>query len=236
MQPNIALSRRLLLGICLMWAIPAVAVKPHSLDDIRRTVEEFVSAEYRELGQLSGVEVGRLDPRLRLAQCEQPLTPFLPHGRGRGSHVTVGVRCAGAKPWTLYVPAQITVHVEVLTAAGTLARGSVLKESDLRPIARDIAALPHGYYRDARALVGMQLRRPLRPGEVISPAMVERAALIERGQALWLVGTSGGVSVSMKGEALEDGALGERIQVRNLSSKRIIEAEVTGKNEARVAL
>jgi flagellar basal body P-ring formation protein FlgA len=44
----------------------------------------------------------------------------------------------------------------------------------------------------------------------------------------------GGLSLTGQGVALESGAAGERIRVRNVSSQAVLEAEVVGPGEVRV--
>lgn len=222
-------------ALALFWSL-AAAAGTQSLDQVTATVRSFVEQEYAGLGTISEVHIEALDPRLKLAACERPPQAFAAPGQRRMGNVTVGVRCKGARPWTLYVPVRIVSEVAVLTAARPLPRGAVLKPSDLLPLSRDVAALPHGYFTDAGRLIGMQLKRPLHAGDTISPAAVTAPTLVERGQQVLLRAAVDGIQISMKGEALEDGASGERIRVRNLSSRRVVEAEVIGRNQVRVPL
>lgn len=214
----------LLLGLGACWT-PALA-GVQSLEAIRASVERYVRTEFRTLGEISAVEVSTLDPRLQLAACEQPLEPFTPTGQHRLGHATVGVRCTGERPWTLYVPVRIESSVKIMTAARALPRGKILTPDDITPVVRDVAALPYGYFTSAEILTGQRLKRAVRPGEVFSPTMVAPAPLVERGQTVWITTKAGGINVRMQGEALADGAAGDRINVRNLSSRRILEAEV----------
>lgn len=239
--PRAALAAQQALGLAvlvcgLLWATPGAAVKRQSLQEVAGTVRQFVRQSYADLGTVSSVEVTSLDPRLNLAACEVPLQAFAANGQRRLGNTTVGVRCGGEKPWTLYVPVKIVSQVTVLASAQPLRRGSVLKASDLVPISRDAATLPHGYFVEPKALVGMQLKRSIRAGEAIVPSAVTAAPVVERGQEVLLTAAINGIEVSMKGEALEDGAAGERIQVRNLSSRRVVEGEVIGRNRVRVPL
>ena len=55
------------------------------------------------------VKAGHLDSRLRLAACDAPLEAFQPDGGRTLGSTTVGVQCAGSKPWTLYVPVKVSL-------------------------------------------------------------------------------------------------------------------------------
>jgi flagella basal body P-ring formation protein FlgA len=216
-------------------AIAMADVQP--LEDIRAAITTFIAKEYPSAENVQPeVVVGRLDPRLRLSRCEGMLEAFSPHGQKTSGNTTVGVRCNHGKPWTLYVPVTINGYTEVLTLATPLPKGTVLKKSDLAPIRHNIAALPHGYFSDPARLVGMELRRPMRAGEVVTPNAISTPAVVERGQQVILIAETGMIAVSMKAEALQDGSIGQRIQVRNLSSRRVVEAEVVSRNVVKVVL
>lgn len=222
--------------LALLWLLSTSAGAAQSLTDIEQTVKSHVKREFSSLGTISAIEITSLDPRLKLAACEKRLEAFTANGQRRLGNTTIGVRCSGARPWTLYVPVKIVSQVTVLTAAQPLSRGALLTAADLVPVVRDAATLPHGYFTQPKELIGMQLRRTLRVGEVILPNAVGQPPLVERGQAVLLTAETGGIKVTMKGEALQDGGAGERIQVRNLSSRKIIEGEVLGRNHVRVPL
>jgi flagella basal body P-ring formation protein FlgA len=214
----------------------AAAADVQSLTSIRDSVERYIRADFQALGKISAVEVAQLDPRLQLAACEQPLSPFIPNGQRRLGNVTIGIRCDGARPWTLYVPVRIVSSVNIMTAARSLPRGSILTSQDIVVVERDPSTLPYGFFTDAAELLGQQLKRGIRPGEAFSPAMVAPPPLVERGQIVWIATEAGSLKVSMQGEALTAGAAGQRIRVRNLSSKRVLEAEVVSANLVRIDL
>jgi flagella basal body P-ring formation protein FlgA len=57
---------------------------------------------------------------------------------------------------------------------------------------------------------------------------------INRGEPVRMQLQVGGLSLNGQGLALESGAAGERIRVRNLSSQAVLEAEVVGPGLVRV--
>lgn len=225
---------RYLFLLALAFGCTSALAATQSLATIRSAVERHVHAEFSELGPITSVEVSTLDPRLRLSACKKPLAPFTPNGQHRLGNTTIGVRCEDDRPWSLYVPVRIVSNVNILTAARPLPRGSILTPDDISTSQRDAATLPYGFFTDPDLLAGLQLKRAIRPGEVFSPTMVTPPPLIERGQTVWIAAETEGIKVTVKGEALADAAAGERVRVRNLSSKRTIEAEVTGPAMVRV--
>lgn len=211
----------------------AGADERQSLDEIREAVTEHARTKLAE-GSNSTVEVSRVDPRLRLAPCAEPLETFEPPGRGSRSRSTVGVRCHAPSPWTLYVSVRIETTKEVFAAARAIPRGSLLTESDLTRVERNVNRLTRGYFTDAAQLVGMEASRPLREGEIVTAGRVDAPQLVERGQTVLITASGSGASISMSGEALQSGALGERIQVRNNSSERVVEGEVVADSRVQV--
>ncbi len=227
----------LFIALCAFPAGGALADdQRQSLDSIRHAVKTFIAEQHVVVGEDTQIQISRLDSRLRLAACESPLNAFAPHANNRPGNMTVGVRCEGERPWTVYVPVRIDSYIEVLTLTTAVTRGTVLKESDLRPIRRNLATLPQGYFTDPVDVIGREARRSLRAGDIISPNAIAEPHLVNRGQEVWLTAEGGGISVSAKAEAMQDGAQGDRIQVRNLSSRRVIEAEVIGPQQVRTAL
>ena len=172
------------------------------------------------------VEPGRLDSRLRLRLCEEGLEGFLNSGASLSGSSTVGVRCNGPVQWTLYVPVRIAVEGEVVVLADPQPRGTVLAPAQLRLERQEISGLSGGYLTGIEEARNMVLRRALNGGTVLTPHLLEPARLVQRGQEVLLVADNGSVAVRVRGEALADGARGDRVRVRNLSSRSIVEGVV----------
>ena len=90
------------------------------------------------------------------------------------------------------------------------------------------------YYADLNGLAFGELARNLQAGEPLRQSDVRPAVLVRKGQVVLLtVGTPGGLQVTLRSEAQQDGRLGEAIQLRNPESGRVMSGIVTGKNTAR---
>lgn len=83
-----------------------------------------------------------------------------------------------------------------------------------------------GALTDPARLVGQEARvalyagRPIRPGDVVPPAVVDR------NQPVTLVFDHGALIISTEGRALGRGAVGEVIRVMNLSSRTTVSGRV----------
>lgn len=206
-----------------------------SIEAIETAVRGFLEAQGKEQPGQWDIRVHRLDRRLRLHACASPLETFAPHGRVKLSgRTTVGVRCNDAKPWKLYVPVSIDQYLDVIVARHPLRTGQRVSAADLTTARRNSSNMPYGYYRETGHIVGQAVKQPVAAGDVIRPGTLSAPTLVRRGQELMLVADTGSVTVSMSGVALENGARGERIRVRNSRSGRTVEGTVLDSHRVQV--
>ena len=210
------------IALALVAASPArvTAEAGHSLAAIAAAVEAHVAAGETDDSEIL---VGRLDPRLRLAPCVEPLVLRDTRGAHGGRPAAIEVRCEGARPWALYVPVTVRRHAEVVVAARPVARGASLAAADLRLARVAVASGAEDYFTQPEQVVGRVAGRVLAQGEALLARQLRRAQLIRRGDQVVLASSGGSISVSVRGTALEDGGAGDRVTVRNLSSERIVE-------------
>lgn len=120
-----------------------------------------------------------------------------------------------------------------LLLAGPLAAETVVASRTIRPeeiIGPGDLVLGEGSavggITDPAQLVGKEARRalyagrPVRPGDVGPPAVVERNAIIP------LVYTRNGVTISTEGRALDRAGPGDVIRVMNLASRATVSARI----------
>ena len=205
--------------------------------DIYEAARQFMLEHVQSLySQVPEITTGSLDSRLKLRQCELPLEAFFPKGGRDLGKVTVGVRCDDAKPWSLYVPMTVSIYKEVLVAAKPLQRGKILTNDDLKLVSKDLSELSRGYIEDRQLLLGMQVKQHTPAGKALTPAMMKKPRVVEKGQRVTMVVKAVGMEVRMAGKALVPGAIGDRVRVHNLTSKQTLEGTVTAPGEVRIEL
>ncbi|MCU1715789.1 flagellar basal body P-ring formation chaperone FlgA [Pseudomonas sp. 5P_3.1_Bac2] len=217
----------------------AETTRPADLIGAGETFLEQAVTEFLQRSDIDGrheVQINRLDPRLRLPLCPQPLTTTLENPKEPLGRVTLRVRCEGDAPWTVFVPGQVKLYRQVVIAARPLKRDSLLTEQDIVMAERDVGLLNQGYLSAAEQAVGKKLTRPLQPNQVLGPIHVQLAEAIRKGDHVVISARSGTINVRMPGEALSDGVPGKQISVRNLRSGRVIRAQVTGPGQVEVAM
>ncbi len=220
-------------GLCL--AAGAAAAPREDAARLLATAQAFVRAQLGA-GDDVRVRLGRLDPRLRLRRCQGTMEAFWPHGRRpRAGHASVGVRCRGPVAWKIYLPLEIRRFARVVTAGRALPAGHVLAVSDLKTVRLEVDGL-RSYHHEARRLAGSVLRRPLAAGQPVEAAHVTPPLLVRRGERVVVEARVDGLAVRTSGEALSAGRKGDTIRVRNLRSKRVVQAVVTGRGRVEVVL
>ena len=200
---------------------------------------EFMVEDYLERSEINArheIQVNPLDPRLRLAACDSDLTQSLESPAQPVGRVTVRVSCEGSTPWTVFVPAQVRIFRPVVVVKTALRRDSIIGAGDVALVEQDVSLLNRGYVTEVEQVIGRKLTRATRTDQVLTPAMLQLAEAVRRGDQVVISARSGGINVRMQGEALSGGTLGQQISVRNLTSQRVIRARVTGPGQVEVEM
>jgi flagella basal body P-ring formation protein FlgA len=199
---------------------------------------EFTVEDYLATSQTEGryeIEVKQLDPRMHMPMCDKELTATLESPKPLG-RVTVKVRCEGSSPWTVYVPAQVRLFRDVVSAARPLRRAAIVEPADVVLRERDISLISQGYLTSLDQAIGQRLTRPMVADQVITLVHIEQAEVIRKGDQVVITARSGTLSVRMPGEALSNGSLSEQIRVKNLNSQRVIKAQVMAPGQVEVSM
>ncbi|HEY5808708.1 MAG TPA: flagellar basal body P-ring formation chaperone FlgA, partial [Povalibacter sp.] len=181
------------------------------------------------------VSANRLDPRLRLTECVQPLEASLPNSAMPGARATVGVRC-GAPAWTIYVPVTVEIEAPILVLRRALARRSPVDPADVELQTRRLPGIESGFISDLGNLQGRRLKRALPAGAPLTADVLVPDVLVKRGQQVTLLAASGPFEIRAQGEALSDGSEHERIRVQNVTSRKVVEGVVENSTTVRVEL
>jgi flagella basal body P-ring formation protein FlgA len=228
-----------LLALCYSATATAEATRPEQLIGAGEVFLEQAVSDYLQRSNIAGrheIEINRLDPRLRLPLCEEPLTTTLESPTEPVGRVTLRVRCDGNTPWTVFVPGQVRLYREVVVVSRPLKRNNLVTNNDVILAERDVGLLNQGYLTALPQAIGKKLTRPMLPDQVLAPIHVQLAEAVHKGDQVVISARSGGISVRMPGEALSDGAIGKQISVRNQRSNRVIRARIVAPGQVEVAM
>jgi flagellar basal body P-ring formation protein FlgA len=120
----------------------------------------------------------------------------------------------------------------VLVYARNLSVGEIVQASDLQW--SDEAVAGPDAPGEAERVIGMAARLPLREGAPVAEHELVAAKVIRRDQMISVDYEDGGVSLSLSAKAMADGAVGDVIQVMNLTSKKMLQAVATAPGHAAI--
>lgn len=136
----------------------------------------------------------------------------------------------------LTVTVDCRLYGDVVVTNHALRAGSALTAAALAVEERDVTSLNQGCFTSVEDLVGMQARRPIGVGEVVSRTHVEPVPVVRRGDEVALSLETGTMSLVAGGVALQDGGVGQKIRVRNADSGKVLYAEVVDAATVRVVV
>lgn len=212
----------------------------HRSQDIHQDVSNFLTRHYDDQyanpTTTSEIEisVNRIDPRLKLFKCANPLTLSLKDSGNIGGNIAVKTQCQGEKPWSIYVSAKVSIYEDVLVAMNHLPRGTVIDESDIDFARINISEIGNYFADDFNQVIGKSLSRPIKRGSPIRLTQLKEPTVIKRGQEVVIEAQSSGIMVAAYATALSDGRIGEQIKVKNTQSNQIVKATVI--NQGRVGV
>ncbi|MGH1486199.1 MAG: flagellar basal body P-ring formation chaperone FlgA [Cellvibrionaceae bacterium] len=212
-----------------LFASSAEAASPERLQQITKAFLEEKLYDQLPTEDHAGVKVRirHINRNLNLAKCDKPLTLQL-QGQSIQRNASVKVSCTSDRPWSLYVNGTIVVEKEVVTIRHGLPRHHVLEKDDLTFIKKDMYSLRGGYSTQTNLIVGQQLKRALRSGDVIYSYHLQAPDIIKKGDLVTMVAKRGSLAVMSSGIALSDASKGESLKVENRRSSRIVHTKVIG--------
>lgn len=153
-------------------------------------------------------------------------------GRFEATYVVAGSRALELSPARVTGSVSDIVRTPVL--ARPVMRGEIVSAADIVLERRRRSELGPDIVTDTSRLIGNAAKRPLGKGALVREADVQRPEMVERNAIIMMTFEQPGMQLSMRGRALAAGAVGDTIQVQNLTSKKTIEAVITGPNRAAV--
>ncbi len=209
---------RLLLTICFLAAAPLALAQnahPEMAAAARRFVEQEAARALAAGGAQTRLEVtvGELDPRIRLAPCARTEF-FVPSGARLWGRARLGLRCVQGASWSALIPVQVRIYGPALVAARPLAALQPILEQDVHVAEVEWTREPHGVVIDAAELDNRVPTRPIALGQPIPVAALRAPQVVAQGDAVKVVGTGRGFSVSTAAVALAAADDGQPVRVR----------------------
>jgi flagellar basal body P-ring formation protein FlgA len=146
----------------------------------------------------------------------------------------VGITVDGQVAEKVVVPATIQVWSDVVQTVKPLGRFQPIEADDIVVKKMNLACVPANVIVTVDQVLGQRARHNIAANTVLRRDQVESQPVVRRGDVVQMVAESAVLKVAVKGMARENGAVGDRIRVMNLSSKKIVYARVVDQQTVQV--
>jgi flagella basal body P-ring formation protein FlgA len=168
----------------------------------------------------------------RLTSCQSALKFYAAdHNQVLWGRHNYRIECPDKMGWMLRGRVTVSVRLPVWVAARNMSRQQTLSDADLQLQTTQLELLTHGFSVQGESLVNYRAVRPIAVGQVLDKNNLRPPLLVRKGEQVVIRAGQEGFAASMSGIALQDGVLGQMISVRNSSSQKEIQAEVSQRAE-----
>jgi len=200
----------------VVYSLAAVARSQPLAAPERTAVQQFLAEQTAGLPGKVSIELD--DPASAPPPCAAP-QPFLPAGVKAWGRFSVGLSCAGERPWTRYLSARVAVQSTYLAATRALRPGETLQRQDVELRSGDLTTLPRTVLTDLTQIAGMAAANPIAAGAPMRADLLHGVILVHQGQTVRLQSEGPGFVVSTQAQALTNGAAGAPVQVKTAQGR-----------------
>lgn len=129
------------------------------------------------------------------------------------------------------VSGRIERQVAIPVLRNSLKSGDIIGAMDIDWIDLAETKIPNGAARTEKDLIDMTPRRVIAAGKPVTLNELSPPQMVERGEAVTLVFEAGAMTLTAKGKALQNGAIGDTVRVANTDSNKNLQGVVTAHQE-----
>ena len=220
-----------MLAAALALAQPALAGQPVSLRDQTQAAGPITLGDlFDNIGSAGAVVIGSGAPAGQSAVLDAGAVQRIARAHGLDWDNPSGLQRILVQ--SIGGPALADRTTEVLTYARSLTAGEVVQPTDVAFGKVPSFAVPPDAPRDADSVIGKVARRPLRAGSAVAERDLSNAILVKRDDLVEVGYHTDGISLILQGKAMADAAAGDPVAIQNMTSKKVIQAIVTGPDQA----
>lgn len=227
------------LSACFLVLLPTLAQAQDARTQLDAAAQRLVASELKSEAKKQGWNgmTFTVNNNLPNSLAKLPACPSEPQLRESEAPASITARrrleasCPAQSGWPVYFTSQPTVYLPAVVASGEIERGQTLDAQQLKLAPLEVGKSARGYFTRIDEVTGKTARRRIRADQPLSPALLDGALLVRRGQQVKIVASQDGIQASAVGEALANGKQDEVIRVKNLRSQKIIEAKVMASGE-----
>ena len=137
---------------------------------------------------------------------------------------------------TLRIQGSYDAFVKVPVLRDSMERGRIIHESDIQWISLPESNVRRDTVTDPARIIGMSPRRFLAPGRPVTQDDVRAPTVVRAGDMVTMMYQTRSMDLQATGNALNDGAVGDTITVRNTQTKAILQGIVEAPGIVRIAM
>lgn len=158
-------------------------------------------------------------------------------------NVEVTVKCTGQDPVVVPIAFDVRHFEDVVATARAIARGHVIQKEDVYLYRWDVTGATD-YSTKLEPLIGRAANRSLPALQILREQDLARGSadsgkegpvVMKRQSRIKMTSRLGDLNITVNGEALQDGRVGESIRVQNIESKAIVQGRVLTADEVEVS-
>lgn len=149
--------------------------------------------------------------------------------------------CCGDSIREVFISALVRTFENVLVARKSLKRGIVIDSKDkifdlflFKKV--ETTFLRDNYVCDVSKVLGKEIKKPLKDGEIIFESYLDDLPLVKAGEKVRVVVRAGNVKIETVGVAKRDGKLNERVRILNPESGKLFYGRVIGEGVVAVEI
>lgn len=221
----------LLLSLALAGTARAL---PVTEDALREAAESCVREQFAGEGDLE-TACGSITNLGEIEGMDLDVQPVLLRAKGRGPvHVALDLVRDDVRIARKVVTVDLKIMRDVLVPTKNFNRNEEIDPEFLTYERIDTRPLADRPFSTPDELLGSRARRIIQAGEPLIASMVEEIPVIGRGEKVVVLVSVGGVSVTATGTALQDGAPGAPIAVRNDRGGKRLQCTVVSAGVVRI--
>jgi flagella basal body P-ring formation protein FlgA len=132
------------------------------------------------------------------------------------------------------VSGHIDRMVSVPVLKNTLKNGDIIGGNDIDYLELPKNRVSNGVLVNEGDIMNMTPRRTIASGKPIMSNDLEQPKMVDRGEAITLIFSTGAMTLTAKGKSLQSGAMGDTVRVTNLDSNKNLQGTVTAHREVTI--
>jgi flagella basal body P-ring formation protein FlgA len=228
-----ALASLVAITICAYTGISAADENNLTKQQLISEAEQFVLSQLDpDNSKTIDVETMPIDKRVQIPACHSSLTFSSSPEALSQSNVSVKAQCDN-NDWYMFIVVKATETQRVVVISSAVSPGTLLTADNTRVVNMDKKRLRRSTFADIEDVVGARIKRRVSAGRPVDP---NNLCYVCKGDNVTISAGNPSMRVKTSGVALEDGRMGETIQVKNRRSNIKIYARVSSTGQVEIGI